>query len=239
MRPSPRAASLPCLLLAAACLLAAPGSGAADPTPTPTPTPIPTLKLNDGRVLHNVQVRANQDDSIVVRADEGLMKVAKTNLPREIADAYPAKQAPAQPQAQTTGPDTVMQAFDANPSQQAPGQAQAPKPTPRPTPTPKPARSTVYKGCSIVSFQTKAFQTSLGCAEIVIRNDTDDVVVISPADIVCVTNTGVRHPGRIFVTDGIPPSIKRQEFVPARGDVDDIITFTNDALDISVVQWSR
>jgi hypothetical protein len=231
MRPSERIASGARLLLLAVCLLAPPVSRAADPAPTPTP--IPTLRLNDGRVLHNVQVRSNEDNSIVVRADEGLVKIAKSNLPQDVADAYPSKAA------QAGGPDLVMQPFNPNPPQLAPGPAPVARPTPRPTPTPKPVQSAVYKGCTIVSFQSKAFQNSLGCAEVVIRNDTDDVVVINPGEIVCVTNTGVRRPGRIIVTDGVPPIIKRQEFIPARGDVDDIVTFTNDALDISYVQWAR
>jgi hypothetical protein len=97
----------------------------------------------------------------------------------------------------------------------------------------------VNRGCTIVSFQAKAFQNALGCAEIVIRNDTDAVAAISPGEIVCVTTTGLRYAGRNFVTDGDTPSVKRQEIVPARGDVTDIITFTNDALDISYVQWAR
>ncbi len=217
-----------CLLLAAVCLLGPAPLPAADPDAAPTP--IPTLKLNDGRVFHNVQVRSNEENSIVVRADEGLVKIAKTNLPQDVADAYPSKPS------QAGNSNMVMQPFNPNP---APGQGPAARPTPRPTPTPKPAQSAVYKGCSIVSFQTKAFQTSLGCAEVVIRNDTDAVVVIYPGEIMCVTNTGARHPGRIIVTDGVPPIIKRQEFIPARGDVDDIVTFTNDALDISYVQWTR
>jgi hypothetical protein len=229
MRILERIACLACTPLIAVCLLAPAASRAADATPTPTPTAIPTLKLNDGRVLHNVQVRKDQDDSIVVLASEGLAKIAKSNLPPDIASAYPARQA------QGSSQDMVMQPFNPNPPGPPPGTRAAP----RPTPTPKPAKSPVYKGCTIVSFQTKAFQNSLGCAAIVIRNDTDAVVAISPGEIVCVTNTGVRYAGRHFVTDGDTPSIKRQELVPARGDISDIITFTNDALDLSSVQWAR
>jgi hypothetical protein len=224
------------LLLLAVCLLAPAASPAADlgPTPTPAPTPIPTLKLNDGRVLHNVQVRANQDTSIVVLATEGFLKIAKTNLPKEVADAYPSKQPPAQ----AAGQDMVMQPFNPNPPGAGAEGVPGAKPTPRPTR--KPAfNPAVYKGCTIVSFQAKAWQTSLGCAEVVIRNDTDDPATISPGEIFCITTDGVRHPGRIIVTDGEPPTIKRQETVPARGSVDDIVTFSNDAMEISYVQWAR
>ncbi|HMD60017.1 MAG TPA: hypothetical protein VKG78_01210 [Opitutaceae bacterium] len=220
-----------CLPLLAAGLLAPVALRAEDANPTPTP--IAALKLNDGRVLHNVQVKKDQDDSIVVRADEGLVKIAKSNLPQEVADAYPAKPSAA---AKT---DMVMQVFNPGSPQAGGGQAPYVRPMPRPTPTPRPTRDPVYKGCTIVSFQAKAFQTSLGCAEVVIRNDTDNVAVISPGEIICVTTNGLRRPGRIIVTDGVPPIIKRQEFIPAHGDVDDIVTFTNDALDISYVQWAR
>ncbi len=237
MRFFARIAFLPLLPLFAAGLLVASALGADEPTPAPKP--IPVLKLNDGRVLHNVQVRKDQDDFIVVRADEGLVKIAKTNLPREVADAYPPKQGQPQDQPQPASQETVMQQFNADPNQPGQGPAPGPKAPPKPTPTPRPTHGPGYKGCSIVSYQTKAFQNSLGCAEVIIRNDTDDAVAIYPGDIVCITNTGVRRIGRIFVTDGVPPSIKRQELVPAHGDVDDILTFTNEALDISVVTWAR
>jgi len=231
MRFLARIASHLCLPVLAACLLMPAVSPAGDPGPTPTP--IATLKLNDGRVLHNVVVKSNEADSIVVRASEGLLKVAKANLPQDLADAYPSK--PEQPGAQ----DTVMQPFNPNAPQVSPGQAPPARPIPRPTPTPKPTRDPVYKGCTIVSFQPKAFQTSLGCAEVVIRNDTDTPVLINPGEIACVTTTGARRTGRIFVTEGVPPIIKHMEIIPARGDVDDILTFTNDALDISYVEWVK
>jgi hypothetical protein len=208
-------------------------SRSAEPGPTPTPTPISVLTLDDGRVFHNVRVRSVEQDSIVVRADEGLVKIAKSNLPQELAYAYAAKDGQAGAQ------DMVMQPFNPNAPQAAPAPSPPARPAPKPTPTPKPTRDPVYKGCTIVSFLPKTFQTSLGCAEVVIRNDTDAPVLINPGEIVCVTTTGARRPGRIFVTDGIPPIIKRVEVVPARGDVDDILTFTNDALDISYVQWAR
>ena len=224
-----RLASLVCIPLIAGCLLL-PASRAAEPAAAPTP--IPTLKLNDGRVLHNVQVRKDQEDSIVVLSSEGLFKIAKSNLPPAVAEAYPARQPKASAQ------DTVMQPFNPN-SPPGTGQSPAPKAAARPTPTPTAIRGQVFKGCTIVSFQMKAFQTSLGCAEVVIRNDSDDVAVITPGDIICVTTNGVRRRGQIIVTDGETPSIKRQESIPAHGDVSDIVTFTNEALDISYVQWAR
>ena len=230
MRFSERIASRLRLPLLAACLLASVASRAADPAPAPAP--IPSMKLNDGRVLHNVRVKSNEPNSLVVLADEGFLKIAKSNLPKEVADAYPAKADAA------AGPDMVMQPFNPNPSDGGPGQPAPPRSKPKPSPTPR-ASSTVNRGCTIVSFQAKAFQNALGCADIVIRNDTDAVAAISPGEIVCVTTTGLRYAGRNFVTDGDTPSVKRQEIVPARGDVTDIITFTNDALDISYVQWAR
>src|ERR1039457_672058 len=233
MRLSARIAPCLCLPLIAVCLLAPAPSRSAEHSPTPTPTPIPVLTLDDGRVFHNVRMKSVEQDSIVVRAHEGLVKIAKANLPQDLAYAYAAKSDEAGAQ------DMVMQPFNPNAPQPAPGQHPAALPAPKPTPTPKPTRDALYKGCSIVSFQPKAFQTSLGCVEVVIRNDTDTPVLINPGEIVCVTTMGARHSGRIFVTDGIPPIIKRVEVVPARGDVDDILTFTNDALDISYVQWAR
>jgi|CZKI01.1.fsa_nt_gi hypothetical protein len=233
MRLSARIAPCLCLPLIAVCLLAPAPSRSAEHSPTPTPTPIPVLTLDDGRVFHNVRIKSVEQDSIVVRADEGLVKIAKANLPQDLAYAYAAKSDEAGAQ------DMVMQPFNPNAPQAAPGQPPPTRPAPKPTPTPKPTRDALYKGCSIVSFQPKAFQTSLGCVEVVIRNDTDTPVLINPGEIVCVTTMGARHSGRIFVTDGIPPIIKRVEVVPARGDVDDILTFTNDALDISYVQWAR
>jgi hypothetical protein len=218
-------------LLAAACLLVAPILQAGDPVPTPTPTPIPTLKLNDGRVYHNVQVRKDQDDSLVVRADEGLLKIPKSSLPPDLASAYPVRQV------QPANPDMVMQPFNPNGAQALPGQAPGQKIL-RPTPTPTRPKG-VYKGCTIVSFEPKPFQTSLGCVEVVIRNDSEDPVTISPGEIICVTTSGVRRQGRLFVVDGDTPSIRRSETIPAHGDMREILTFTNEAIDISYVLWAR
>lgn len=100
MRVQPRFAFGLRLLPLAACLLLQVPARAVDTLPTPTP--IAALRLNDGRLLHNVEVKSNESTSIVVRADEGLLKIAKSNLPQAMADAYPVKPAP------STGPDTVM-----------------------------------------------------------------------------------------------------------------------------------
>jgi hypothetical protein len=50
---------------------------------------------------------------------------------------------------------------------------------------------------------------------------------------------GARRFGRNLVTDAFPPAVKRREFIPPHGDLDDIVTFTNEALDITSVQWAR
>jgi hypothetical protein len=216
-------------LLLGVCLLGQTAAPAADPVPASAP--IPVLKLNDGRVFHNVQVKKDQPDSLLVLADEGLTKIAKSRLPPALASLYPVRQPPA------GSPAMVMQPFNPNPNQsslQVPGSKSPPRPTPAPT-----RALGVYKGCTIVSFESKPFQTSLGCAEVVIRNDTDEPVTIYPGEIICVTTNGMRRQGRLMVVDGDTPSIRRQETVPPHGDIKDIVTFTNDALDISYVLWAR
>jgi hypothetical protein len=183
------------------------------------PFPMATLGLRDGRVLHNVRVISNGPDNIVVRADEGLIKVAKSNLPQAAADAYPVR--PELPQA-------------------APQQVVGPKPVPKPTQNQKPALNPVFKGCVLVSFQMKPYHNSLGCAEVVIRNDSGAAVVIFPRDIVCVMTAGTRYAGRQFVAaDASPPIVKRREIVPTHGSASDLLTFVNDAIDISSVQWAK
>jgi len=220
--------------LLAACLLASPFSRA-DSAPLQL---IASIALKDGRVLHNVKIMATEDDAIVVHADEGLIKIMKSNLPPGLAAPAPDK-----PAEQVLGPGMVMESF--NPNQAAPQPPEA-KPAPKVNPVPKvpaPPKDTavdpVFKGCTIVSFQVKAFQNVEGCAEVVIRNDTDSVVLILPRDVVCITAKGERREGRKIVTDGFPPQVKRREFVPPRGQVDDIVTFTDSALDMANVQWSK
>jgi hypothetical protein len=205
---------------------------AADTAPPP---PIATMVLKDGRVLHNARVMSDGGASVVVRADEGLVQVAKSDLPLSLADAYPAK-APA-----PAGAEYVMQRFDPNqaPVAPAPEPGAKAKPKPNANATPGQAASAVYKGCTIVSFQKKSLENVLGCAEVVIQNDSEDNVQIRPGDLVCVTAAGARHPGRNIFANTFPPSVKRREFVPAHGQLDDIITFGNEDMDIASVQWSR
>jgi hypothetical protein len=192
-----------------------------------------TLELKDGRVLHNVRVMSDEAESIVVRADEGLLKIAKSNLPKAVAEAHPVS-----PQPPAT-PEMVMQPFNPVLPAAAPEPESKPKPVAKQAPAPKAGPNPVFKGCTIVSFQMKPYNNSLGCAEVVIRNDADSPAVILPGDIVCVTADGARHNGRQIVTDAFPPIVKRREIVPAHGSVDDQVTFVNDAIDISNLQWAK
>jgi hypothetical protein len=221
--------------LAAAFLLAPVTRIAADPGP---PAPIPSLQLKDGRVLHNVKVMSDEGASIVVHADEGLLNIAKSNLPAGLADTYAAKPPPP-----GGTQEFVMQRFDPNQAPEAPpaqpGAKPAPKAGPGAAPVPKPVASAVYKGCTIISFQIKSFQSVQGCAEVVIHNDTDQAVPIRPGEVTCITADGGRHAARNIITDAFPPSVKRRDFVPPRGDLDDIFAFANEPLEISSVQWSR
>jgi hypothetical protein len=197
--------------------------------------PWDSLALKGGRVLHNAKVMSDEGDSVVIRCDEGLVKVAKASLPQAASEAGLAK-APAPP-----GPEMVMQPFNPDPIQVVPEPEAKPRPAARPTPTPAPAAapSPVFKGCTIQSFSPRPFQNSLGCAEVVILNDTDAPVVIFPGDIVCVTADGKRLGGRQIVTDGFPPVVRRREVVPPRGSAVNQVTFTDAALDIASVQWAR
>jgi len=220
-------------LFLAFCMAAPLGARASD---AGQPAVMASLELRDGRILHNVRIMSDESDSVVVRADEGLFKVLKSDLPPALAGITPAR--PASPQ----GPEMVMQAFDPNQIVEAP-RDEAPKPAPKPAQKaprgPAPGPNPVFKGCSIISFKVKAFQTSVGCAEVVIHNDGDAAVELRPGDIVCLTADGARHAGRNLVTDAFPPVVRRREFIPPHGDLDDIVTFTNDALDITAVQWAR
>jgi hypothetical protein len=220
--------------LLAACFLVA-SFTRADPAPS---QPIPSVVLRDGRVLHNVKMMVSEEDSIIVHADEGLLKIMKSNLPPGLAAPVPGKAAGPAPE-----PGLVMIPFNPNQAEAQPQEARpAPKVSPVsrvPIPPTAPIINPVFNGCTIVSFQMKAFQNVLGCAEVVIRNDTDSPVLIVPRDIVCVTSKGQRRGGRNMVTDGFPPQVKRREFVPAQGQIDDIVTFTNEALEVAAVQWSK
>src|ERR1039457_2985387 len=111
MRLSGGMAPCLCLALVGVCLMAPAPSRSAEHSPTPTPTPIPVLTLDDGRVFHNVRIKSDEQDSIVVRADEGLVKIAKANLPQDLAYAYAATSDEAGAQ------DMVMQPFTTNRSE--------------------------------------------------------------------------------------------------------------------------
>jgi hypothetical protein len=223
--------------LAAAFLVLAPVARAADTAPVP-PQLVPSVTLRDGRVLHNVKVMSTQATSVIVHADEGLIGIARANLPPGFVPAAPEQAA------DLPGAQTIMQTFNPNdaPMLDQEQQKPAPKvtPVPKTTEPPRPAQANpVFKGCTIVSFQMKAFGTAQGCAEVVIRNDSDAPVIIVPRDFVCVAKTGQRRGGRFLVTDGFPPQIRRRDSVPSQGQLTDIVTFTDDMIDMSTVQWAR
>jgi hypothetical protein len=175
--------------------------------------------------------------SVVIRADEGLVQVLKSNLPQAVAESYPQK-AP-----DPAAPEYVMQRFDPNQAPEAPPPEPGAKPKAKPVATAVPgvkaAANPVYKGCTIISFQKKSFENVLGCAEVVVQNDTEAIIPIRAADFVCVTADGVRHPGRNLFANTFPPSVKRREAVPSHGQLDDLVAFGNEDLDISSVQWAR
>lgn len=231
--PRARVASLRCMLLLAACLALPRLSAAGDPAAL---GPWAALELKGGRVLHNARVLSDEGDSIVVRCDEGLVKVAKDSLPPAVADAMPAKPAPA---AAHPGPDMVMKPFNPDSIEPDPAPENKGRPARKPAEEAKTDADPVYKGCTIVSFRVKPYQNSLGCAEVDIRNDGESPVVIVPGNIVCVTAAGARLRGRFFIVDGFPPFAKRREVVPAHGNVDMQVTFSNEALDVASVLWAR
>jgi len=226
--------------LAAALMLAPIAAAAGDP-PSPTPTPIPTVQMKDGRVIHNVRLMTDEGAYVVVRSDEGLFQFAKAELPPGVAGMAPT------PTPEAAGPTQyVMQRFDPNQAPAAPPPEPGAKPKANaavkpgsPAPASNPVAATVYKGCTIMSFQIKAFQNVQGCAEVIIRNDTDQAVPIRPGEVSCTTADGARHAARNIITGGFPPAIKKREFVPPNGQLDDIFAFSNEPLAISSVQWSR
>lgn len=221
-----------CALLLTLCV----GSRAPCFAEAAAPGPWPTLQLRGGRVLHNAKFMSDEGDSIIVHADEGLIKIAKSDLPQGAADAFPA------PPTASGGTGMVMQMFNPDmpaPAPQAPAPTKKPEPGPAPTPRPKAAPNPVFRGCTIVSFAVKPFQNSLGCAEVVIQNDGGSPSVISPGDIVCITAVGARHGGRQFVADGFPPIVRRREVIQPSSSVDLLVPFTTEPLDIAAVQWAR
>jgi hypothetical protein len=216
----------------AACFLAEPAAKADDSSGA---SAVAVLQLKDGRVLHNARVISDEGDSVVIRSDEGLIQLAKTALPQTVAASYPV------PTPTPMTEQMVMVPFNPSPVDVTPEQEPRPKPKVAPSNVPNPVQATTlsFRGCTIVSYQPKSFQSAAGCAEVVIANSTDAPVVIFPRNLVCVTSSGARHQGRFIVTDGFPPIIKRRDVVPPQGSLDEIITFTNETLDISSVQWAR
>jgi hypothetical protein len=219
-------------VLLAAILLSPTAAQAADSTPAQA---VAALQLRDGRILHNATVIADEGESVVIRADEGLFKIAKDALPHVMAASYPA------PTPTPATQQMVMVPFNPDPVEAAPEPEPRPKPKAAPANVPNPVQtsSLSFRGCTIVSFQPKSFQSAAGCAEVVIANGTEAPVVILPRNLVCVTSSGARYQGRFIVTDGFPPIIKRRDVAPAQGSLDEMIIFTNDAIDISSVQWGR
>lgn len=223
-----------CLGIAAAILLASSAVFAADSVPA---APIASLQLKDGRILHNVKIMSDEGENVVVHADEGLLKIPKSVLPQTVSAPPSAATVPAGP------PQLVMERFDPNQPPETlpaePGTKPKASPAANPGAAPRPAAAAVYKGCSIISFQVKSFQSVRGCAEVIIRNDTDEAVLIRPGEVSCTTSDGARHLARNIITDAFPPAVKKRELVPARGQVDDIFAFSNEPLGIASVQWAR
>lgn len=220
--------------LAALCLA---GAGALRAAEAPAPATYASVALKDGRVLHNVRVMSDDAGSVVVRADEGLLKLAKSDLPQAVAAAYPDKAPPPESTAY------MMQRFDPNQAPEAPppepGSKAKPKPGAKPSPGPLPAANAVYLGSTIISFQKKSFENVLGCAEVTLQNDSDAPTPIRAADFVCVSADGTRHTGRNLFANTFPPSVKRRDLVPAHGQLVDIVSFSNEDIDVALVQWSR
>jgi hypothetical protein len=218
-------------VLLVACLFAPTLAMATDSAPAA----VATLNLGDGRLLHNAKVIVDEGDSVVIKSDEGLTKVAKADLPPALGTAYPTPK---------PTPDTsnmVMVPFNPSLADPAPEYEPGAKPKPAQANTSKPTEGSplMFRGCTVVSFQMRAFQDVQGSAEVVIHNDTESPVVLFPRNLVCVTEAGNQMAGRFFVTDGFPPIIKRREVVPPGGNIDDTVTFANQALAISKVQWGR
>ncbi len=195
------------------------------------------MVLRDGRVLHNAKIMSDQGASVFVRADEGLFQVLKANLPQGLVQAV-LPNAP-----DTSAPEFVMERFDpdqgpAVPPPEPGGKAKA-KPAEAAAPQAGPMAEPAYKGCTIMSFQKKSFENILGNAEVIIQNDSENPVQLRAADFTCITADGTRHVGRNLFANTFPPSVKRREIAPAHGQLDDIVSFGNEDLDISAVQWAR
>jgi len=197
----------------------------------PAPAPIPALALKSGRTLHNVKIMSDEPDSLVVRASEGLIKVKKGDLPAEWAAKYPARSAP---------PETVSApALDLRPPYTPPVRATRPPAQPARKAQAAPV-ITVFKGCTILAYEAKPFQSALGSAEIHIRNDSETPAEILPQDIVCLAADGSAHAGRFLVAvpDTGASIVKRKDVVPAYGELRDFVIFSTEALEITEIRWA-
>ena len=206
------------LLLLAACLgLVARAAGS-----------IGDIQLKSGKVLHKVKVLSDEPDSLVVFATEGMMKVKKADLPPALAARFPEREAPPPPP-----PPLVNKSLSDVPPEPETRQA-------RPPAAP-PVDPNLFMGCLITNYQVKPVQATLGCVEVTIHNSTEAAVTIAPKMIGCITTDGKRHTGgRFFViNDAGSMTMKRQETIPASGDVTDVVYFQTDALDLQTVGWAR
>jgi hypothetical protein len=196
----------------------------ADPPVRPTQWTV--LELKGGRVLHNVKLISDETDSIVVRADEGLVKVAKSTLPDAVAVFFAVKALPPGPT------EMMMVPFNGDP-------ANAVRPQ---DPTEKAVVNAgdrkLFKGCTIVGFQPRVYRRMLGCAEVTVRNDTDTPIEVSAGDFTCIATGLGPLPGRFMVIEGDPSGRKLKEVIPPHGDVEDILAFSAKPLEITGVQWS-
>ena len=205
---------------------------AADSAPASAVVP-----LKDGRTLHSARVIDSGAGWVTLRSDEGIFKVAASDLPAGMA--VPLAPVPRGADAPPSG--MVFERFDPNqePISEAPPPAQKPA-----VAVPKPAaaaadQTSEYRGCEIASFEPKEVQGVQGCAVVVIRNSSFEGVVLRPGEISCTIAGGGRRPGRFFFSDTVPVSVLRREVVPAHGELTVIVTFANTPLDITAVLWSR
>jgi hypothetical protein len=213
--------------LITAALLAPARSAEADPSPA-------TVQLKDGRVLHDARALESGQGWVTLRSAEGLFKVEASDLPAGFAlppsAPHPAAAVPA---------GMAFERFDPN---QEPAAA-APAPAPKPAAARKAAAAAPEdasrRGCEIVSFEPKAVHGVEGCASVVIRNATDEGVQLRPGEISCTVEGGGRHAGHAFFSDTFPVSVRRREVVPAHGELTVIVTFANEPLAISAIEWSR
>ena len=120
------------------------------------------IRLTDGRVLHQAEIKSDQPASVTILCKEGLLSVAKRLLPPALAAKHPVRAAE----------ETA-----------APSLPRAPSGKP-----PTPARHTGNvspTGCRIVSMQDKN-----GVADVALENETDQPIQVWTRDLVCRTSAG-------------------------------------------------